>query len=674
MTGRAWNPDVGHLLRRAWAWCLRTIARKLWLAFFSVFLLTYLATALVVLTAVRTAATDAELAALGQTAHLTFNNLDGRIAQLATNLRAWSKLEVMRDLAAGDPGGRIARTLENLRSNYHLKGDLLAFDNAGHLVAGPGKAGTEIPLHWRAGDELRFIDKHIDPLDGRDIVALSAPVQAQPGTELGTLVLVYPWSEVHASLPDNAILLTRQRTPRLLEGHLDNPDRRADARDFAFGENWFRFGRTRYLARGATHDTGLLTNWQVVALGESGTLDRALAGVTWDLAGLCLLLAIPLTLGIRWLSWKLTGPVRELKRVVAEITDTGDLTQRVRMPSRDELGTLARAFNMMAARLQKASAEREQFVRDLESAAQDLEDKVERRTSELTAANAELTKTLADLKAAQAQLIHQEKMASLGQLVAGVAHEINNPIGFIYANFPHLEEHAATLVGLIDEMRKLPLSDDARARLEHLLADAEVDYVRDDLLKIIRSGKSGATRVKGIVSALRRFSRLEEDVVKAVRLEDCIEDTLGLLQPQLRNRIAVHRDYRLKTPVSCRPGQINQVFMNILHNAIQAIDGPGAITVATRIEGAFAVVAISDSGPGIAPEIRHRLFDPFFTTKKVGEGTGLGLSISYGIVESQGGRIEVESEDGHGATFSVCLPLPETLPVVPIPAKEDHGS
>lgn len=654
------------MLKQARRWLAGTIARKLWVAFFSVFLLTYLATALVVLSAVRTAVTTADLSTLAQRARLQLNDLDARVGQLATNLRAWSKLDVMNDLASGDVDKRIALTLENLKSEYALKGDLFAFDNTGHLVATSSASSgiTTIPAIWRPGDKLRFIDKHASPQDGRPIVALTMPVIStfSSGFRLGTLVLVYPWSEIKSALSGASILLRLDQKPVLLETTLAGIGTKDDLSITSRQAGWVNIGERRYLANNARNEGGLLLGWQVAVLEPPDALDQTLRSVALQLAGLCALLALPLTLAILWLSRRLTAPLRDLTQVVTGITDTGDLTRRVTLPVHDEIGILATAFNQLAARLESASVEREKFVRELELAAQELENKVRDRTGELTTANAELTRTLADLRSAQSQLIQQERLASLGQLVAGVAHELNNPIGFIYANFPHLEEYVLTLLALLDEFRRLPMAEADRRRLEARMAEADLEFLRQDLMKIIKSGKSGATRVKEIISSLRSFSRLDEAVVKAVRLEDGLDDTLALLQHHFKNRIQVVRDYHLNIPVLCRPGQLNQVFMNIIFNALQAIEGPGTVTVRTRAEGDQAVVEIQDTGRGIPPEIRGRIFDPFFTTKKVGEGTGLGLSISYGIIEKHGGRIEVASEPGSGTRFTLYLPLSRNAP------------
>jgi signal transduction histidine kinase len=239
-----------------------------------------------------------------------------------------------------------------------------------------------------------------------------------------------------------------------------------------------------------------------------------------------------------------------------------------------------------------------------------------------------------------------------------VAHELNNPIGFIYANFPHLEEYVLSLLTLLDELRSLPMPEDTQKRMGVLYAAADLEFLREDLLRIIKSGKSGATRIREIVSSLRSFSHLGEAEVKSARLESGIDDTLALLQNQVKgSNINVVRDYHLNVSVLCRPGQLNQVFMNILSNAIQAIGENGTITINTRREDEWAIVQITDTGRGMPPEVISHIFNPFFTTKAVGEGTGLGLSISHGIIQDHGGKIAVDSEVGRGTTFTLRIPF-----------------
>jgi PAS domain S-box-containing protein len=293
---------------------------------------------------------------------------------------------------------------------------------------------------------------------------------------------------------------------------------------------------------------------------------------------------------------------------------------------------------------------------DLERRAKEiLEEAVRDKTAELRAANEEIKRT-------QAQLIHQEKMSSLGRLVAGIAHELNNPINFVYGNVDFLGRYMDDLLALVDMYDKTSaeLSPEQRSKLEAKKSEIEFDFLVEDSRKLIRSIRAGAERTAGIVRDLKAFSRTGGGEVSEVDLVMGIETTLNLITPLLKNRITVHRDYQPGVPkVVCHAGHVNQVFMNILTNAAQAILGEGQIWVkVAKDEGRDIVrVSVRDTGPGIAPDILEKIFDPFFTTKEVGEGTGLGLAISESIIRAHGGSISCESAPGKGAEFIVALPV-----------------
>jgi signal transduction histidine kinase len=255
------------------------------------------------------------------------------------------------------------------------------------------------------------------------------------------------------------------------------------------------------------------------------------------------------------------------------------------------------------------------------------------------------------------QLVQREKMASVGQLVAGVAHELNNPIGFVASNVATLEDFAGRLRTMVDAYRAAELAPSERERLDAQWRDLKVDYALRYLDPMIQGIKEGAERTRKIVRDLRVFARTGDDVWQAVDLHEELESSLTLLNHLLKDRVTVHRKFGEVPAVECVRSQIDQVFLNVLANAAQAIAGPGAITIETRCEDGSAVVAVSDTGPGIAPDVLGRVFDPFFTTKPVGEGTGLGLSISYEIVKKHGGEITAASAPGQGATFTLRVPV-----------------
>jgi len=279
-----------------------------------------------------------------------------------------------------------------------------------------------------------------------------------------------------------------------------------------------------------------------------------------------------------------------------------------------------------------------------------LEQLVQARTEELRRANE-------DLKRTQSQLIHQEKMSSLGRLVAGIAHELNNPINFVYGNVDFLARYVRDLLALCDIYDRSDLPEETRLRAEAHKNAIEYDFLRRDLEKLIRSIRAGAERTASIVRDLKSFSHAGTGDFQPTDIVAGLETTLNLIHPLLKNRITVHRDYEELPKVDCQAAHLNQVFMNILTNAAQAIQGEGEIWITARHVGERVRISVRDSGPGIPPEVLPKIFEPFFTTKDVGVGTGLGLAISLGIVKAHGGTIEVESTPGCGATFTVELPV-----------------
>jgi signal transduction histidine kinase len=295
-----------------------------------------------------------------------------------------------------------------------------------------------------------------------------------------------------------------------------------------------------------------------------------------------------------------------------------------------------------------------------------------RYKSDLEKQNTDLARSKAELQRLQSQLVHSEKMASLGQLAAGVAHELNNPAGFIYGNMEMLRTCAAGLERLLSFYDAAPLPASLIAQVKTIKEEIDYQHSLTDLKSIINDCHSGAERIRDVVQNLRLFSRLDEAEFKKVDLHVGLESTIRLLSKYYSSgRITLERDYAELPPVDCYAGQLNQVWMNLLTNAAQAISSEGRVRVETREENGMAVVTISDTGEGIAAEHVKKIFDPFFTTKPVGEGTGLGLSITYGIIERHGGTISVESRMGEGTTFTIIIPIDakpiflDQLPLIP---------
>jgi signal transduction histidine kinase len=245
-------------------------------------------------------------------------------------------------------------------------------------------------------------------------------------------------------------------------------------------------------------------------------------------------------------------------------------------------------------------------------------------------------------------------------LTAGIAHEINNPVNFIHASISPLRRNIEDIKKLYQRYKKITSTKDIETRIQELDAFAreiEADYLFEEIGSLLKGMDEGAHRSKAIVQGLRSFSRMDEDLFKTSNLHEGLDSTLMLLQNKLKKHVTIHKEYQLKYHVDCLPAQINQVFMNILSNSEQAIEGNGDIYIKTWNKGKNAYVSIRDTGKGISSEAKHKVFEPFFSTKEVGKGTGLGLSISYGIIKKHKGEIKVESELGKGSTFTIVLPL-----------------
>ncbi len=318
-------------------------------------------------------------------------------------------------------------------------------------------------------------------------------------------------------------------------------------------------------------------------------------------------------------------PIQQVTKVAQTVTGTKDFDLRVPVTSTDEVGVLATSINQLIAW-------------------------VEQYTSEL--------------HETQTQLIQTEKMSSLGEMVAGIAHEINNPVSFIHGNLSHIESYTEDLLTIIDMFRQHDFS--FSPEMTEFIEDHDLDFIREDFPKLLQSMKMGTDRICEIVLSLRNFSRLDESQVKDCDLHEGLESTLLLLNHRLKSNIELVRNYDNIPSIACHPAQLNQVFMNIISNAIDALleqenQQHKKIIITTESQEDQVIVKIADNGGGIPSEIFGKLFDPFFTTKPVGKGTGLGLAISYKIIQKHQGKLQVYSSEGEGTEFVITLPITSSV-------------
>jgi len=331
-------------------------------------------------------------------------------------------------------------------------------------------------------------------------------------------------------------------------------------------------------------------------------------------------------------------PLSNLAKGVAEF-GKGNLKFRIEKAKYKEINQLVDAYNYMAFQLNELY--------------ESLELKVQERTIELERANQ-------NLKDAQVMMVHSEKMRSLGELVAGIAHEINNPVNFIHGNLMHLENYSSDMLELIDMYTALEnnLPAEKLEEINKYKKQIDIDFLHDDLKDLLKSCKEGTERTKNIVLDLKNFSRLGEIVLTELDIPREIDTTLNILNNKLKDRITIHKDFASDLPkIEAYGGQLNQIFMNIIDNAQYAIKDKGDIYISAKREGDNIIMSFKDTGKGMSQTEIAKVFEPFFTTKPVGEGTGMGMSITYKVIQNHKGSVTIDSKEGVGTTFTITLPI-----------------
>ena len=377
---------------------------------------------------------------------------------------------------------------------------------------------------------------------------------------------------------------------------------------------------------------------------------RPVKVLSYWLLGTAILLALLVVILTYWIAQGIAISLKTLIQSAITISQ-GNFKQRVPIRSSDELGILAATFNEMAGALSIREVQLQELTRNLEAMVRD-------RTLELENSHEALKRAYLDLQSAQEQLVQTEKMASLGQLVSGIAHEIKNPLNFIYGNTGFLGDYTQKLQALVENLENLTsLSEKDRMEIARQKEAIHYSFIKNDLKILIDNFSEGARRINTIVSELRTFSRMDTDTVSDVDLHASLEMSLNLLRNQYKNRIEIHKEYGDIPKIHGYSGKLNQVRMNLLSNAFHAIQENGEVWIRTRSNSGAVEIEIEDNGIGIPGENLKRIFEPFFTTKPVGQGTGLGLSISYGIIEQHQGKIHVTSTPRKGTTFTVRLPV-----------------
>lgn len=377
-----------------------------------------------------------------------------------------------------------------------------------------------------------------------------------------------------------------------------------------------------------------------------------------------------------WLVHHILGMDRRMAREVQALqagASHADAASQAAAAMEKTADVLLAALNALYGKLGEKTLEVMRKNQELESEREalrelneQLDQRVQQRTAELENVNRQLRTNNQELKllnekveAAHAQLLQSEKMASIGQLAAGVAHEINNPVGFVNSNLGTLGKYITDLCRVIEayEQAEARAGEHAYREVAEIKRSVDLPYLMEDVPNLLKESQDGLARVKRIISDLRDFSHVDESTWQFANLERGMDSTLNVVWNEIKYKAEVVKEYAGLPEVECMPSQINQVFLNLLMNAVQAIEGNGTITIRTGLQDNGVWIDVADTGKGMPPEQVGRIFDPFFTTKPIGQGTGLGLSVSYGIVQKHGGRIEVHSAEGKGTAMRVWLPL-----------------
>jgi signal transduction histidine kinase len=595
-----------------------SIPRKILASLVAIYVVTYVATAIVVYSGVRASIIQANTNALDQLADLKYGRLVNVIETRATDVTAWSQLEVMNDLVSGDIDKRVTRTLEGLKQLYGLAGDIYAFDSAGKLIASSraGRAWSgigQLPAEWRKPDsQLVLLDKHTDPVGGGPIIALEIPVfgSFDRTFRIGTLVLSEPWSTIEAllfSVETGTMLVETGNPPRILAA-----DSLASANQAAMEPANLADGGIRgsLVAGRSAPRNGILGRWQVQAVQETGVVTRSLRRVGLELALLGAALSLPIFGLGRWLSNRLTAPVVELTRVVREIADTDKLDARVPVSSTDEFGTLARSFNRMTESLERATAEREQFVRDLEALNQTLEAKVAARTGEL-----------------------EEAVMAQQRLIGDISHEIKSPLARL---------------GVALGLARRADSGGAPRQFDRMEREiGNISALASELLTLARLDGAASSIVFGPVELRALVGRIVTDAV---------------YEAPARKGDVVLVDGGMPIVVEGNADLLRRAIENVVRNALfyTTAGTPVVIAIARKAEDLVSI-EIHDEGPGVPDAALPHLFEPFYRvdearTRKTG-GSGIGLAICQRVVALHHGAVQARSNRPHGLVVAIDMPL-----------------
>ena len=599
---------------------------------------------------------------LQQNTELAVSSVHKELDYQQNNLAAWAQLDVMIDIISDDLDKRIITTLNLLKKNYQISGNLIVIDNNNNIIATTNTT-RKILKNNKINTANHFILS--GDIESSAEIIMRVPINlsilpnsdAEGGNQVGYLILTLPWENVvsQLSVPLKHYLIAKNKS--IYHYKNEKLSDKINSATLSFNENYWQINGQKVLHSNEVN----LFMFDDIRVNIYGISNKAEAfqpiHTTIKLIGIVLLiLLLPIFIVSLWSSNRFLKPIFDLQKVAEEIANSGDLSINIPIYTTDEIGKLALILKKMTKNLKLSFEDNSRSNENLRLLTENLELRVDERTEALSDA-------LGNLKNTQSQLVQSEKMSSLGQLVAGIAHELNNPISSVHVNTPMLKQYIENLLNIIDFSieyfnNNSEITSDFQSLLTNQLESIDYVFVKEDIIDLLVAQEDAAKRIRDIVLSLRTFSRLDEAEIKSIDINQGIDNTINILKHEIKHRIAIHKDYQLAQNVECFPGEINQVILNILANAAQAIVDNGNIWLSTySVDNKIARISISDDGPGLPDTLKSKIFDPFFTTKPIGSGTGLGLSISYGIIEKHHGKIVVEDRTPHGATFIIEIPI-----------------
>lgn len=561
------------------------------------------------------------LASLSEDNEMLYQLKTSNFDALTENIKATLETDISTAYVAYNQGGeRVLRVAsvekaekgpEELNETVRKNLELDPIATYAFYYANGGKTYLNLNVVKKVSDESLKWEGYVEK-----VILVDEEILKQIKTNFGLDIIFFgPKGDVFlSSLPEEKF--TREQLANdFLKGNNHFFDVSVKGQSFGFISTAVGWGEQRFL----------------IAIGASkSTLTRNVNQLVYLLLIALFVLLGGIVMFGYFFTQKIINPITKLVDGINHLKDMGKKPTFLETANRTEIGVLTENFNEMSQKIFE-------YRSDLETKLTDLE------------------KANIEVQAAQNQLIQSAKLAGLGQLVAGVAHELNNPIGFVYSNMQHLREYTNSLMGMINDLSK------KNEDYDKIKKKYDFDFISKDLPKLIASCEEGARRTRDIVTGLRNFSRSSDKDQKKFSVTDCIDSTLDLIQgASKKEKVVINKQYAdFIPPIEGNPNQMSQVFMNIISNAYQALDNSGTITIKASMPNKETIhIDIADTGVGIDKENLDKIFDPFFTTKDVGQGTGLGLSISYGIVKSHGGELTVTSEVGLGTTFHIHLPVP----------------